>query len=213
MSTEALPVNEYDILPPTFEEALKQHLPLIFWVLRGMSSILANGNIDSCEAQQLGTIGMWKAYKSFDPTKNVKWSHWARMIIRREVFGFVQDNSSVIRVPRSIHRKIKAGIRANNGLPSRILKDISEVLVGERCPTVSDSNNLDSMVLNEDVARVSRCLEMVDAKMRRIFYLRYFKEMTYKEIGDVVGTSHESVRQWCRRAMHDLKQKLTIEDQ
>ncbi|MGK7943412.1 MAG: sigma-70 family RNA polymerase sigma factor [Microcystaceae cyanobacterium] len=88
--------------------------------------------------------------------------------------------------------------------------DDNNTELGELLP--DDSASPQEFISQEELMdQISNLLEMLPSRQRQIISLRYGLEngrkMSYKEIGQQCGISHERVRQLTQRAMRTLKQQ------
>jgi len=102
-------------------EYIEGNLRLVLSVIRRFSS--SNENVD--DLFQIGCIGLIKAIDNFDTTLNVKFSTYAVPMIIGEIRRFLRDNSSSIRVSRSLRDTAYKAIYARDNLTRRNLKEPS----------------------------------------------------------------------------------------
>ena len=94
------------------ETYIKGNLRLVLSVIQRFSS--SNENVD--DLFQIGCIGLIKAIDNFDVNQNVKFSTYAVPMIMGEVRRYLRDNTSSIRVSRSLRDTAYKAIYARETL-------------------------------------------------------------------------------------------------
>ena len=103
------------------ETYIEGNLRLMLSVIKRFAS--SNENVD--DLFQIGCIGLIKAIDNFDSSLNVKFSTYAVPMIIGEIRRFLRDNSSSIRVSRSLKDTAYKAIYARDTLTRRNLKEPS----------------------------------------------------------------------------------------
>jgi len=101
------------------EAYIEGNLRLVLSVIKRFSS--SNENVD--DLFQIGCIGLIKAIDNFDSSLNVKFSTYAVPMIIGEIRRFLRDNSSSIRVSRSIKDTAYKAIYAREALTRKHAKE------------------------------------------------------------------------------------------
>ncbi|MCM1113329.1 MAG: RNA polymerase sporulation sigma factor SigG [Muribaculum sp.] len=101
------------------EAYIEGNLRLVLSVIKRFSS--SNENVD--DLFQIGCIGLIKAIDNFDTSLNVKFSTYAVPMIIGEIRRFLRDNSSSIRVSRSLKDTAYKAIYAREALTRQNLKE------------------------------------------------------------------------------------------
>ncbi|MDE7253892.1 MAG: RNA polymerase sporulation sigma factor SigG [Acetatifactor sp.] len=101
------------------EAYIEGNLRLVLSVIKRFSS--SNENVD--DLFQIGCIGLIKAIDNFDTSLNVKFSTYAVPMIIGEIRRFLRDNSSSIRVSRSLKDTAYKAIYARETLTRKNLKE------------------------------------------------------------------------------------------
>jgi len=83
----------------------------------------------------------------------------------------------------------------------------SEALTPAASPEAPD----DQVVLNEQQASLIAGLEKLPARQRECLLLRFYFDLTEREIGTTLSISPNSVKTHCRRGMESLRRKLEVE--
>lgn len=98
---------------------IEGNLRLVLSVIKRFSS--SNENVD--DLFQIGCIGLIKAIDNFDSSLNVKFSTYAVPMIIGEIRRFLRDNSSSIRVSRSLKDTAYKAIYAREALTRKHAKE------------------------------------------------------------------------------------------
>ncbi len=53
-----------------------------------------------------------------------------------------------------------------------------------------------------------RCMQQLDEKYREVLTLRYIEDMSYEEIGDILGIKVNTLKSHCKRGLEQLKIKV-----
>jgi len=72
----------------------------------------------------------------------------------------------------------------------------------------SDSNTCDQAIRISEFAGLSKVLEKLDRREKQMVFLKYYEEMTYKEISEITGISEASVATVVSRALRRLKNEF-----
>lgn len=181
-----------------------------------------NRGYDMEELIQLGNIGLFKAIKNFDTSKNVKFSTYAVPMIMGEIRQFIRDDN-IIKVSRStkdLYQKIisaKESFFKSNGFDPSIselsvmlnvnYEDIILSLEALRKPeyinqlssnctytidTIANTSDdfLDSLI---DKLYISDTVSKLSELEKKIFYLRFYKDLTQSQIGNLLNISQVKV--------------------
>lgn len=95
---EALFVRIKDGDEEAREEYIKGNLRLVLSVIKRFGGSSENAD----DLFQIGCVGLMKAVDNFDPSREVKFSTYAVPMIIGEIRRYLRDNSSPIRVSRSL---------------------------------------------------------------------------------------------------------------
>lgn len=184
---------------------------------------------------QAGMIGLIEAANTFDDTKGAAFETWAGIRIRGAILDEVRRNDWV---PRSVYqraRKIKQAmneLRVDNGQPStdQAIADYLEISLEEYrgwlrdlagiqmlafdslepdsiAATADDSNStlVDSGGLR---AQLKKAIDGLPEREKLLMSLYYEYELTFKEVGEVLGVSESRVSQLHNQAVLRLKDEF-----
>lgn len=146
----------------------------------------------------IGTIGLIKAVNTFSPEKNIKLATYASRCIENEILMFLRK-SSQHRNDISIDEPLNIDWDGNELLLSDILgTDDDEV-------NSSIEDDAEKKVLRSTVEKLPE-RERVIMEMR--FGLKNGKEMTQKEVADVIGISQSYISRLEKKIIKKLKKEL-----
>ena len=189
---------------------------------------------------QIGTIGMIKAVRSFDPNREVVFSTYAVPMIMGEIKRHLRDDGPV-KISR-IYKKLSAEL---GRVRSRILIDEGReptiVELAERCgisvedaavaletvnPIASLSETygddekltLESQLASNDceIERLTDKIALGQAigrlprEWQRIISLRYFRNMTQQQVADALGLSQVKVSREEKKILAALREELNV---
>lgn len=201
---------------------------------KGLVIIIAkkflNRGYDMEELIQLGNIGLFKAIKNFDTSKNVKFSTYAVPMIMGEIKRFLRDDGiiKVSRTYKSLYQKIKffkEHILKTYGYEPSI-SDIAENLnvdyeqivlaIDASQPleylTTIETNVIDNMYKNDfcntllDKLVIKNVISTMNTLEKKIFYLRFYKDLTQCQIAKMLNISQVKVSRRLKKIANMLKQ-------
>lgn len=186
---------------------------------------------------QLGNIGLFRAIKNFDMSKNVKFSTYAVPMILGEIKRFLRDDGiiKVSRTQKDLYFKViylrenifktygyepslselatklnvsydEIIIAINALKPPEYIHKLAENGKGEtyvvdelKCEQGEFCDNLmDRLLIRDIVSRLS-------PQEKKIFYLRFFKDMTQTEIAKVMKISQAKVSRILKHMSYSAK--------
>lgn len=186
--------------------------------------------VDYDDLFQIGAIGLVKAAKAFDTSKNLQFSTYAVTKIVGEIKTYLRDNGE-IKVPRNIkEQKFKIN-KANSVLLKELGREpkISEISqytgissediiyaldatqstvsldipVEEGGVTVGSSSQEDAAI---DRIMISQLLSALDVTERKLITLRYFADKTQTQISKELGLTQVQVSRLEKKILSKLKE-------
>ena len=146
----------------------------------------------------IGTIGLIKAINTFNPGKNIKLATYASRCIENEILMYLRKNT-----------QCKNDISIDE--PLNIDWDGNELLLSDILGTDNDSINRD-IELEVEKDLLKNCISKLDDRERQIMEMRFGlqggKEMTQKEVADLIGISQSYISRLEKRIIRHLKQEL-----
>ena len=193
-----------------------------------------NRGYDMEELIQLGNIGLFKAIKNFDTSKNVKFSTYAVPMIMGEIRQFIRDDN-IIKVSRSkkdLYLKIisvKEQFFKSHGYEPSISelatilnvsyeeivvsldalappKYLNQVLPNDTyvVDTVKDTSEefCDTLI---DKIFITNVVNSFSELEKKIFYLRFYKDMTQSQIGKALNIPQVRVSRTLTKLLSHFK--------
>ena len=180
--------------PKGREKLIVHNLRLVVYIAKKFEST----GICVDDLVSIGTIGLIKAVNTFSPEKNIKLATYASRCIENEILMFLRK-SSQRRNDISIDEPLNIDWDGNELLLSDIL--------GTDEDTVNSSieDDAEKAVLRETVASLPQ-RERIIMEMR--FGMKTGKEMTQKEVADVIGISQSYISRLEKKIIKKLKKEL-----
>ena len=176
------------------EQLIVHNLRLVVYIAKKFEST----GICIDDLVSIGTIGLIKAVNTFSPTKNIKLATYASRCIENEILMFLRKTS-----------QHKNDISIDE--PLNIDWDGNELLLSDILGTDEDTVNsgieddAEKTVLRETVYRLPE-RERIIMEMR--FGLKTGREMTQKEVADVIGISQSYISRLEKKIIKKLKKEL-----
>ena len=176
------------------EQLIVHNLRLVVYIAKKFEST----GICVDDLVSIGTIGLIKAVNTFSPTKNIKLATYASRCIENEILMFLRKTS-----------QHKNDISIDE--PLNIDWDGNELLLSDILGTDEDTVNscieddAEKAVLRDTVCRLPE-RERIIMEMR--FGLKTGKEMTQKEVADVIGISQSYISRLEKKIIKKLKKEL-----
>lgn len=146
----------------------------------------------------IGTIGLIKAVNTFSVDKNIKLATYASRCIENEILMFLRKSSQYKR-------------EVSIDEPLNIDWDGNELLLSDVLGTENDSvnvnieNEVEKRILLEAVSRLGEREKMI---MEMRFGLKNGKELTQKEVADLIGISQSYISRLEKRIIKRLKKEM-----
>lgn len=210
---------------------IESNMGLVYMVAKKFSG----RGVDFDDIVQIGSVGLIKASKNYNPEYEVKFSTYAVSMIFGEIKRYFRDDG-IIKIPRKIKEvssKIKAAaeiLRKEREIEPTIY-DLCEY-TGFDAETIvetmeasmpiesiyaqinDDTYILDTLKADDDLEMsiddklfLKEMLEKLDARGRQIILLRFFKEQTQQEIAKMLGISQVQVSRLEKKALQFLRDK------
>lgn len=181
---------------------------------------------------QIGAIGFIKAVKKFDFTYNVMLSTFAVTYIIGEIKRFLRDNGpiKISRGLKELSSKIAVEQKANSNITIEELaeklnvekEEIALALDSENCIRSLDEKQddddmslMDKLSSNENTEEkivnnlsLKQCIDNLEAREKKIIYLRYYKCQTQKKVADIIGISQVQVSRIEKKVLENLGKEL-----
>jgi RNA polymerase sporulation-specific sigma factor len=173
---------------------IERNLRLVVYIARKFD----NTGIWVEDLVSIGTIGLIKAVKTFDPTKKIKLATYASKCIENEILMYLR-RSSRTRAEVSFDEPLNKDWEGNELL-------LSDVMGTE--------NDIIYRGLEEEVDRVllRKAMTKLTGREKRIMELRFglkdSRERTQKEVADLLGISQSYISRLEKRIFKRLKKEI-----
>ena len=191
------------------------------------------GSLELEDLIQEGNVGLEHAVQKFDGRKGFKFSTYGTFWIRQAINRLIDQHSNLIRIPADTHSALRRQLREADVNSPDLSREMSRIhaltqMSSLDSPLVVDEDrNLHSLIASddhspEDLVRGWHDAEMVQkvlgqmppktaAMLRYRFGLDDGIERTFREIGDLVGTSAESARRAVSKALAGLAENRAVD--
>lgn len=173
---------------------IERNLRLVVFIARKFE----NTDVGLEDLISIGTIGLIKAVNTFDPGKKIKLATYASRCIENEVLMHLRHTS-----------KLRREVSLDE--PLRTDWDGNELLLSDVLGTESD---LVSRGLEEDTEKqlLFSALSQLSPREQRIMRLRFGlgggREMTQKEVADILGISQSYISRLEKRILSRLQTEM-----
>lgn len=190
--------------------------------------------VDYEDLFQIGAIGLVKAARGFDISKNLKFSTYAVAKIVGEIKTYLRDNGE-IKVPRGVKEQKFKIERTRSELVNETGREPQISEISERCgispediiyalDATQAAASLDAPVeeggvvagvdsseeTTLDRVMISELLETLTVEERKLIVLRFFADRTQAEISRELGLSQVAVSRLEKKVLKKLKEKATF---
>ena len=187
--------------------------------------------VDYVDLFQIGSVGLIKAAKAFDVSKNLQFSTYAVAKITGEIKTYLRDNGE-IKVPRSVKEQKFKIERTHRELVRELGREPKISEIAERCSLTPEeivyaldatraTISLDipadegGITVGADTdeektldrVMIAELLSILDVDERRLITLRYFADKTQTEISKELGLSQVAVSRLEKKVLKKLKEK------
>ena len=214
------------------ERLVEINLPLVY----SIAARFRERCEDHLDLVECGTIGLVKAFKTFDPDRGCAFSTYAVPLIFGEIRRFLRDDG-IIKVSRE-ERRISVLInrererRRTLGLATDVYtlsealgispQDVASAMFVDVAPRSleesvfddDDTTTLGSMISDEsdtdrfDKLALRMAIESLDEQKRQIVYLRYFKDYSQSQTARVLGLSQVKISREEKKIIELLRGRM-----
>lgn len=148
----------------------------------------------------IGSIGLIKGINTFNPDKNIKLATYASRCIENEILMYLRRNS-------------KTKLEVSLDEPLNMDWDGNELLLSDILGTEEDIIYRD-LETEVEIGLLKKALRKLNEREREIIELRYGlnrnggKEMTQKEVADLLGISQSYISRLEKKIMMRLKKEI-----
>ncbi len=176
------------------EKLITHNLRLVVYISKKFEST----GIGVEDLVSIGTIGLIKAVNTFNPTKNIKLATYASRCIENEILMYLR---------KTTQQRNEVSIDE----PLNIDWDGNELLLSDVIGT--DADEVSRRIEGETEKQLLiKAVEALKGREKMIMQMRFGltggKEMTQKEVADVVGISQSYISRLEKRILKELKKEL-----
>ena len=175
---------------------ITENMGLVYMVAKRF----ANRGTDLQDLTQIGVIGLIKAINTFNPTKKIKLATYASRCIENEILMYLRRNS-------------KTKLEVSIDEPLNVDWDGNELLLSDILGTDEDTIYKD--LENEAERKILfRALNKLSGREKMIVRMRFGldhpegKEMTQKEVADLLGISQSYISRLEKKIMTRLRREM-----
>ena len=220
------------------ESALEELICENMGLIKSVALRFAGRGAETEDLLQIGSIGMIKAARSFDFSYNTEFSTYAVPLIIGEIRRFLRDDGQIKvsrsikrrgvavmhkseELTRTLGREPTVGELSKecNMSPEEItyvleavspVHSLHEMVGGDNSltleSTLSDKENAIERLT--DRIALSEAIAALDETSQKILHLRYIKELSQQQTGNILGLSQVKVSREEKKIMQKLKQAL-----
>ncbi|MBR1539995.1 MAG: sigma-70 family RNA polymerase sigma factor [Clostridia bacterium] len=176
------------------EEMVKQNNGLIWSVVKKFSG----SHYDLEDLYQIGSIGLIKAIRRFNPDYGYQLSTFAVPYIWGEIKKFIRDDG-MIKISRNIKKDCKITIESINEI---FMENGKEEKVERIIGKIDEQNKL------IDKITLDAMVENLSLRDKRIIKMRYFKEKTQEQVAKALGISQVQVCRIEKKILNEMRANL-----
>ena len=175
---------------------------------------------------QIGSIGLLKAVDKFDMSYDVKFSTYAVPMIIGEIKRYLRDDG-ILKVSRSLKENHYRIYQVREALTRRLEREPTTgemaaemgISIEELVMTMESGAEVESLhktiyqgegteisLMDKLPEKENRQEKALEAKERRLIYMRYFQNMTQMEIAHELGVSQVQVSRMEKRILRSLQE-------
>ena len=176
------------------ELLIVHNLRLVVYISKKFESPTCSGE----DLVSIGTIGLIKAVRSFDPDKNIKLATYASRCIENEILMYLRKASA-----RQQEISIDEPLNVDRDGNELLLSDI----IGSDEETAAEKmmHECERRSLMEEIGKLSERERQI---MELRFGLKNGTELTQKEVADRIGISQSYISRLEKRIIKNIREKL-----
>ena len=212
----------------TERRLLEENLPLVTAIAKRYQ----NTGIDVDDLRQLGSIGLLKAIRKFDPSYSVCFSTYAVPMIAGEIRRFLRDDGIIkfSRSAKSLALHVRQALQNEPDLTIDVLSDRLHVSREELAAALASDSPVGSLdeplpdgngnrfdrigVESEEERSVSRlslnsAMQTLSERERLLVRLRYQEEKSQSDVGKLLGVSQVQVSRLEKKILSALRSRMS----
>ena len=180
--------------PSARKKLIEHNLRLVVYIAKRFE----NTGVGLEDLISIGTIGLIKGVNTFKGDKNIKLATYCSRCIENEILMYIRKNA-YLRAEVSLDEPINTDWDGN------------ELLVGDVLGSDPDSVSK-GIEENEERVMIKRLVDQLQPREKQIIELRFGlrggRELTQKEVADLLGISQSYISRLEKKIIEDLKEKI-----
>lgn len=178
------------------EQLISHNLRLVVYLAKKFE----NTGVGVEDLISIGAIGLIKGINTFDPDKNIKLATYASRCIENEILMYLRRNN-------------KTKLEVSFDEPLNMDWDGNELLLSDIMGTDEDVIYKD-IETEVEIGLLKMAIEKLDSREKQLIELRYGinrktdKELTQKEVADMLGISQSYISRLEKKIMNKLKKEI-----
>jgi RNA polymerase sigma-B factor len=214
------------------EQLIESHLPLV----RAIARRYAGRGETLEDLVQVGALGLIRASDRYDPIRGVAFATFATPAIEGEIRRHLGDRTTSVRIPRELQQmtgqlqRCRTQLGASLGRDPTIdelaaalgitSEDVERGLAAERARERSSESPPVEEVLGDyeqgpaadDRLLLGLAARVLNVRERRVVFLRFYADLTERDIAHELGISQAQVSRLLGRALGKLREELDADN-
>lgn len=188
--------NDDKLVEDAKKQLISHNLRLVVYLAKKFD----NTGVGVEDLISIGTIGLIKGINTFNPEKKIKLATYASRCIENEILMYLRRNSRV-KLEVSFDEPLNMDWDGNELLLSDILGTDDDIIY----------KDIETEV---EISLLRKALEQLDERQRQIIEMRFGinnkqnKELTQKEVADILGISQSYISRLEKKIMLKLKKEI-----
>lgn len=174
-----------------------RYIPRVLWIVRMRIGSGLRGRMESMDIVQEVMIRAIKAFDQFEAKDEAAFLHWISKLVQNEICDLADYHKAE---KRNVAKEV------SNRDESTATRSVLSQL-----PADSIYRPSFQVRLKEDVLQLEAALDQLPEKQREIVIMRQYEGMSFRDIGEKIGSSEDAARMQFARAMDKLTDLMTHE--
>ena len=153
---------------------------------------------DNDDLIQEGMIGLFKAIRDYQESREASFYHFADLCISRQMYSAIEASN------RKKHTPLNSYISLYSGTTKQ---DEQMILLQDILPSVQDGNPEDLVIHQESVKQIEQEMKSRLSKFEQQVLDCFLQGLDYLEIGEILGKEAKSID----NALQRIRKKLSLE--
>ena len=153
---------------------------------------------DNDDLIQEGMIGLFKAIRDYQESREASFYHFADLCISRQMYSAIEASN------RKKHTPLNSYISLYSGTTKQ---DEQMILLQDILPSIQDGNPEDLVIHQESVKQIEQEMKSRLSKFEQQVLDCFLQGLDYLEIGEILGKEAKSID----NALQRIRKKLSLE--